>query len=338
MVRREGDARGEAEGGLSAVGREAGSVSEGPGDRDPKILVVDDEQELLDVMVEWISQAGYRVLSARSGREALKIFDQEHPELMITDLSMPKMSGLELIEAVRAISPETEILILTGQSSVASAIDALHQGVFDYLTKPLNFAELQWSMQRALERARLVEQNRMLVRRLQERVQVSMEELSASQRRTLAVFNSIADSLLIVNREFTIVSANEGAATLSGVPARQLIGRKCHRELFAREEICADCPVLTTFAAGGFRSVSMQQEDRVGGGGQREFEVRSYPLLSETGATHEAVEHIRDVTEHKRAEEERLALRAQSEQDDAMRMVGRLAAGVAHDFNNQLTV
>ncbi|MBI2014263.1 MAG: response regulator, partial [Candidatus Rokubacteria bacterium] len=80
--------------------------------RDPKILVVDDEQEVLDIMVECISQAGYRALPARSGREALKIFNAEHPELMITDLVMPEMNGLELIEAVRAISPKTEILIL----------------------------------------------------------------------------------------------------------------------------------------------------------------------------------------------------------------------------------
>ena len=132
MVRRESDVRGEAEGGLSAVGREASSVSEGPGDHDPKILVVDDEQQMLEVLVEWISRAGYRVLSARSGREALQIFKAECPELMITDLSMPEMSGLELIEAVRTISPNTEILILTGQSSVASAIDALRRGVFDF--------------------------------------------------------------------------------------------------------------------------------------------------------------------------------------------------------------
>ncbi|MBI4247201.1 MAG: response regulator [Candidatus Rokubacteria bacterium] len=306
--------------------------------RDPKILVVDDEQSVLDVMVECISQAGYRVLPARSGREALKILNAEHPELMITDLVMPEMNGLELIEAVRAISPKTEILILTGHSSEASAIDALRREVFDYLTKPFNVAELDRSVKRALERARLIEENRTLVRRLEERGQVLMEDLSASQRRTLAVFNSIADCLLIVNREFTIVSANEGAATLSGVPARQLIGRKCYQELCAREEICPDCPALATFATGRPHSASMQREDRVGNRGRRDLEVRSYPLLSETGAIHEAVEHVRDVTEHKRAEEERLVLKAQSEQDDAMRMIGRLAAGVAHDFNSQLTV
>ncbi len=338
MVRRESDVQGEAESRLSAVGREASFVSEGPDGHDPKILVVDDEQQILDGMVEWISQAGYRVLPARSGREAVQIFKAELPELMITDLSMPEMSGLELIGAVRAISPNTEILILTGQSSVASAIDALRLGVFDYLTKPFAFAELEWSIKRALEHGRLLEENRALVRRLQERVQVQREEFSTSQRRTLTVFNSIADSLLIVDWEFTIVSANEGAATLTGVPAPQLIGRKCYRELFAREEICPDCPVLATFATGGPHSVSMQREDLVGGRGCHDFEIRSFPLVSETGAIHEAVEHVRDVTEHNRAEKERLALRAQSEQDDAMRMIGRLAAGVAHDFNNQLTV
>jgi PAS domain S-box-containing protein len=336
MAQRAGDIRGEAERGLPAVGRETRSVAEGPGGHVPKILVVDDEPKTLDLMVEWLAQAGYRVLSARSGREALKIFNAEHPELMITDLFMPEMSGLELIEAARSISPKTEILILTGHASVASAIDALRWGVFGYLTKPFDLAELEQSVKQALEHARLVKENRTLVRRLKERVQVSMEKLSASQRRTLAVFNSVADSLLIVDREFTIVAANEGAATLTGVPARQLIGRKCYRELFAREDICPDCPVLATFATGRPASVSMQREDLVGSRGHQDLRVSGYPLLLETGTIDEAVEQVRDVTEQKRAEEERLAL--QSEQDDAMRMIGRLATGVAHDFNNQLTV
>jgi PAS domain S-box-containing protein len=338
MVQREGDVRAEVNRGFSAIGREARSIFEGPGDHGPKILVVDDEQEILDLMVEYLSRAGYRVLLAHDGQEALRIFNAEHPELIITDLSMPGMNGLELTEAIKAISPRTEILILTGHSSVGSAIAALHRGVFDYLTKPVDFEELEWSVKRALERLRLIEENRTLVRRLEERVEVQAEELSASQRRTQAVFNSIADSLVIVNREFTIVSANEGAATLSGVPAPQLIGRKCYRELFAREEICPDCPVLATFATGAPASASMSREDPGGSRGRRDFEVTGYPLVSGMGEIHEAVEHIRDVTEHKRAEEERLALRAQSEQDDAMRMIGRLAAGVAHDFNSQLTV
>jgi PAS domain S-box-containing protein len=152
------------------------------------------------------------------------------------------------------------------------------------------------------------------------------------------VFNSIADSLVIVNRGFSIVQANEAAAALSGVPAQQLIGRKCYQELFAREEICPDCPVLATFAMGGPALVSMHREERSGSRGRREVEVRSYPVLSGAGVTHEAVEHIRDVTEHKRAEEERLALRAERDKDDAMRVIGRLTADVAHNFNHQLSV
>jgi PAS domain S-box-containing protein len=167
---------------------------------------------------------------------------------------------------------------------------------------------------------------------------VQTEELSASQRRTLAVLNATADSLVIVNREFSIVQANDGAAALSGVPAQELIGRKCYRELFAREEICSDCPVLATFATGGPALVSMHREERSGSRGRRDVEVRSHPVLSGAGVTHEAVEHIRDVTEHKRAEEERLALRAERDRDDAMRAIGRLTAEVAHNFSHQLSV
>ncbi len=320
----------------AAVGRERPSVSEAPPARGPTVLVADDESAVLEFLTEAISGAGYRVFSARTGQEALQTFRTEHPELIITDLDMPGMNGLELIEAVKAVSPETEILILTAHSGVDSAIHALRQGVFDYLVKPVALAELEWSVKRALERSRLVAENRVLLRRLQERVQVQEKEVSASQQRTLAVFNSVADSLLIVNREFTISEANEAAAMLTGVLARELVGRKCYRELFAREGICPDCPVLTTLDTGSRASVPMAREDP--GGSRQDLEVTSYPLVAETGVIHEAVEHIRDVTASKRAEAERLALRAQADRGDAMRMIGRLAAGIAHDVNNQLTV
>ncbi len=312
------------------------SVSEGLADRCSKILVVDDEPSVLEFLAEAISRAGYQVFAARTGHEALRMFHAEHPELIIADLDMPGMTGLEVIEAVRAVAPQTEVLILTGHSTIDSAIHALRQGVFDYLVKPVALTELEWSVKRALERGRLVGENRVLVRRLEERVHSREQELSASQHRTLAVFNSVADSLVIVDRAFTICEANEGAAALAGVPARALIGRKCYRELFARDGICPGCPVLTTFATGARAAVPMAREGP--GGSRQELEVSGYPLGAETGAIHEAVEHIRDVTEAKRAEAERLALRAQTNRDDAMRMIGRLAAGVAHDVNNQLTV
>src|SRR3990172_1702371 len=185
--------------GVQAGDEEVRSVAGVPGDRHSKVLVVDDEPDVLDLITECLSLAGYHVLPARDGQEALWIFEREHPALIITDLSMPGMDGLELAKAVKAVSPQTEILILTAHSSMASAIEALRHGVFDYLLKPLGLAELELSVKRALERSRLVEENRGLVRKLEDRIQVQTEALSASQRRTLAGVHFISHFLVVVN-------------------------------------------------------------------------------------------------------------------------------------------
>jgi len=294
-----------------------------------KVLVADDEEAALDVLAEFIPTLGCDVLLARDGEEALQIFEAERPPLVIIDLVMPKMDGLTLMKAIKGASPKTEILILTAHADFGSAIQAVREGAFDYLQKPFDFETLRRRVNQALERHRLASEKEAFVEELEQRVRARTSALVESQRQLRAVFHGIRDSLVIVDQAFTIVAANEGAAALSGTPAKDLIGRKCYRELFARKEICEGCPVLEAFATGRTALASMSRRNP--NGSYSYLEVSGYPLGDEGEQPVEAVEHIRDITE-------RVRQARHLHNSEKLAAVGQFAAGLAHELGNALAI
>ncbi|HVH99958.1 MAG TPA: sigma-54 dependent transcriptional regulator, partial [Enhygromyxa sp.] len=121
-----------------------------------RILVVDDEEGIREFLAEVLEDEGHEVDTAPDGVEALARLERTGYQLLLSDLKMPRMGGLELVRRVRAEQPELEIIVLTAHGSVDSAVEAMKLGVFDYLQKPLESpAELRLLVDRALERQRL---------------------------------------------------------------------------------------------------------------------------------------------------------------------------------------
>jgi len=133
------------------------------------ILLVDDEPEILENLDMALSDEGFTVRRASSGKEAMDIFVAESFDLVITDIRMPKMDGLELLRKVKETDEDVEVIVLTGYASLETAIQALRDGrACSYLTKPLeNIDELLVSVSQALERRRLRTENKELVTRLE---------------------------------------------------------------------------------------------------------------------------------------------------------------------------
>lgn len=294
-----------------------------------KVLVVDDDQEGLNLVADIVAALGCEVLLARDGDEALKLFQVNRPPVVITDLRMPKMDGLTLMKAVKEASPRTEILVMTAYPEIGSALEAIRQGAFDYLLKPIDVQTLRHRASQALERHKLVSEKEAMLAELEQRVQARTRALVESQQRLRVVFDGIGDSLVIVDQAFTIVAANAGAAALSGTPPEALIGRNCYRELCGREEICEGCPVLETFATGRATLASMSRWNPDGSSSY--LEVSSYPLTDEAGRPREVLHHIRDVTE--KAHQARHLHNAEK-----LAAVGQLAAGLAHELGNALAI
>jgi len=133
-----------------------------------KILIVDDEIEIAGVLDELLTIEGFQVQKASSGKEATEILKNYGTELVLTDIRMPGMDGLELLDWIKKKDPEIEVIIMTGHASVETAVNALKKGgAFNYFTKPFeDIDELVISIKNALEKRALKIENNLLIQKL----------------------------------------------------------------------------------------------------------------------------------------------------------------------------
>jgi len=122
------------------------------------VLVVDDDEFALRGIARALGGESYQVVTATSGSEALDLLKQDSFDLVLTDLKMPGVDGLDILRQARELVPQAMVLILTGYASVDSAIEALREGAYDYLVKPCSGDELKLKIERGLERVRLAEE------------------------------------------------------------------------------------------------------------------------------------------------------------------------------------
>jgi two-component system NtrC family response regulator len=133
------------------------------------ILIVDDEKNYLLVLEALLTDAGYEVITRDNASEALEIITSHDLDLVITDMRMPGVDGMEFLVQLRALQPEIPVIMMTAYATVEKAVEAMKQGAFDYITKPFKNEELILTIRKALEMHRLKEENRLLSRELQER-------------------------------------------------------------------------------------------------------------------------------------------------------------------------
>ena len=126
------------------------------------ILVVDDEASIVDALSKVLRKDGLSVLTAGNGREALDIVRRQPVDAMITDLRMPGMGGDDLLKAVKAITPEIEVIVMTAYGTVETAVEAMKRGAYDFISKPLKRASVLATVRKALDKAALLAENRQL--------------------------------------------------------------------------------------------------------------------------------------------------------------------------------
>lgn len=131
-----------------------------------RILITDDDIDLRELLTEAVKNWGYEVSVARDGDEALRKLRMERFDIVITDLMMPGMDGLALLQKVKDLDKEILVIIITGYATIETAVKAIENGAYDYIAKPFRLDELMIVIKNACERLRLVLQNRALLEEL----------------------------------------------------------------------------------------------------------------------------------------------------------------------------
>jgi len=159
-----------------------------------RILVVDDEQAIRDVLSESLSESGYVCDIASDGSEALEKVRADSFSLVVSDIDMPHMDGVTLLQEIKKLKPDTEIIMLTGVVDMETAINSIRLGATDYLTKPFNLAEVRVTVERALEKRRLILENREYQRTLESRVAERTAELQSKNNEVQDLFSRLKSS------------------------------------------------------------------------------------------------------------------------------------------------
>jgi len=132
-----------------------------------KILIVDDEPSMRELLEIVLRREGHEVFTAPNGRGAIEVLEREPIDLLISDIKMPDMSGVEVLKAGKALDPDLVGIMVTAYASIENAVEAMHLGAYDYISKPFNVDELKLRIRKALERKQLAAENDLLRRALQ---------------------------------------------------------------------------------------------------------------------------------------------------------------------------
>ena len=197
----------------------------------PKVLIADDEADIVTILKLQLEDQGYPTVRARDGQEVLEILQHEDCALVLLDIRMPRMDGLQALSRIVVDHPDTAVIMMTAHGSEAVAVEAMKKGAIDYVAKPFSFDDLQKRVERAIQ----FNQTRRENLRLQ-------EQLAAEQQKTAAILQGMADILLAVDSSGRVMLVNREGEQAFRRPKTELLGlpvdQVIHADIAAEQLPC----------------------------------------------------------------------------------------------------
>jgi len=255
-----------------------------------RILIVDDERVVCTGCEKILGEAGYQVKSTLSATKALDILKEEPFDIMITDLKMPELSGMELLKIIREMYPEIMVIVITGYSTVETAVEAMKLGAFDYLPKPFTSEEVSAVVNRSLDK-RHQEREAKILRQEREK---NLQEVTGEMQRIKTIINSMASGVLVIDRANHIIMSNPAATNMLGTKDTQLVGKLLSH--YIKEDKLRQLKYGSDdFHSSGISAISIEFaiED---GGASRFLRAQATPVKSGVGKMLGAVIVLEDIT------------------------------------------
>ena len=184
-----------------------------------KLLIVDDEDIVRESLSDWLSTIGYKVLTAKCGEEALRIIKQKKVKIMVADLIMPGMNGIELMKKARTIVPTMSTIIITAHGTIQTAIAAIREGAYDYIEKPFCPEKVELIIRNLVEHHNLLEENITLRRKIEDRH--SFEGIIAKSPKMIKIFELI--KTVAPTSATVLITGDSGTG-------KEIVARAIHRQ------------------------------------------------------------------------------------------------------------
>jgi PAS domain S-box-containing protein len=288
---------------------------------DKKLLLVDDEEGIRKVLSISLSDIGYQVFTAENGEDALKIFRTENPPIVLTDIKMPRMDGIELLRTIKHENPDTEVIMISGHGDMDLAIKSLKYQAIDFVTKPINDDILEIALDRAHEKIFMRQKLREYTENLEALVQEKSAQLIEVERQVavgqavegltsmlrnlagdleggLTYFNEMPCFVSIHNPKLEIVAVNQLYKERLG----DKVGRGSWEVYQGKTGTSSKCPAAVTFKTG--KGQRTKANIKYANGQEAPVIVHTAPIRNQASEVELVVEIAADITEVKRLQEE----------------------------------